>query len=107
MRVVHVDVSVLAEHLESFLEATRANAHASRREPGVLRFDVVADRADPGHVVLVEVYVDDAAAQAHKQTEHYATWRDAVAPWMARQRASVVFDPVDPDDAGGWISPTP
>jgi (4S)-4-hydroxy-5-phosphonooxypentane-2,3-dione isomerase len=104
MRVVHVDVQVLPDHLEAFLAATRVNAAASRQEPGVLRFDVVQDRADPAHVVLVEVYADEDAPAAHKETEHYAAWRDAVAPWMARPRSSITFDPVDPVVAEGWRS---
>jgi autoinducer 2-degrading protein len=107
MRVVHVDVAVVPEHLDAFLEATRRNAQASRLEPGVLRFDVVQDRDDPAHVVLVEVYADEDAAGAHKQTEHYATWRDAVAGWMARPRSSATFSPVDPDSDAAWRSPAP
>lgn len=102
MRVVHVDVAVVPEHLDDFLDATRRNAAASRQEPGVLRFDVVQDRDDPTHVVLVEVYADEDAPGAHKQTEHYATWREAVAGWMRRPRTSVTFSPVDPDSADGW-----
>jgi (4S)-4-hydroxy-5-phosphonooxypentane-2,3-dione isomerase len=104
MRVVHVDVQVVPEHLGDFIEATRLNAEASRREPGVLRFDVVSDRDDPTHVVLVEVYADEDAPVAHKQTAHYATWRDTVAAWMARPRSSVTYSPVDPDSADGWRS---
>lgn len=107
MRVVHVDVQVVADKLEAFLDATRRNAHESRREPGVLRFDVVADRDDPAHVVLVEVYADEDAPAAHKRTEHYAAWRDAVAPWMARPRTSVTFSPVDPPSVTGWRSSQP
>lgn len=102
MRVVHVDVQVVPERLEMFLEHTRRNAAASRQEPGVLRFDVVQDRADPTHVVLVEVYADEDAPAAHKATAHYAEWRDAVADAMARPRTSVTFDPVDPRAADGW-----
>ena len=52
---------------------------------------MITDRADPTHVVLVEIYRDEAAAAAHKETEHYHAWRDAVAPMMARPRAA---DPV-------------
>lgn len=104
MRVVHVDVAVLPDQVEAFLEATRRNAAASREEPGVLRFDVVADRADPTHVVLVEVYADEDAPAAHKQTAHYAAWRDAVEPMMARPRSSTTFSPVDPSDENGWRS---
>ena len=63
MLVVHVDVQVRPELVAAFLEATVANARASVREPGVLRFDVVQDEADPAHVVLVEIYTGaDAAA---------------------------------------------
>ena len=58
----------------------------------------------PAHVVLVEVYRDADAALAHKQTPHYATWRDTVAEMMARPRTSVTFTPVFPTDASGWDS---
>jgi len=99
---VHVDISVLPDALPEFLEATRANAVASLGEPGVLRFDVLVDRADPTHVVLVEVYRDEVAAADHKQTPHYASWRDRVAAMMARPRSSVKFAPVEPATAAEW-----
>ena len=71
----------------------------------MLRFDVLQDQADPTHVVLVEVYTDaETAPAAHKQTAHYATWRDAVAPMMAQPRSSWRFSAVVPDDEGGWRS---
>jgi quinol monooxygenase YgiN len=98
--VVHVDVAVVAGQQDAFLAATELNAAASRGEPGVMSFDVLCDREDPLHVVLVEVYRDDVAAAAHKQTAHYAAWRDAVAPMMARPRSSVRYVNVSPDDAG-------
>lgn len=97
--VVHVDIAVVPEHLDAFLAATKANAAASRREPGILRFDVLTDRSDAAHVVLVEVYVDEAAAAAHKETAHYATWRDTVAPMMARPRVGTRYVNTSPDDA--------
>lgn len=104
MLIVHVDVHVVADRIEDFLDDTRANAAASLTEPGVLRFDVVQDLADPTHVVLVEVYRDDAAAAAHKQTAHYATWRDAVADAMATPRTSVKFAAVTPAEPGRWAT---
>jgi len=104
MRVVHVDVQVVPERVADFIEAARLNAEASRREPGVARFDVIQDRADPTHVVLVEVYADEDAPAAHKQTEHYATWRDTVAGWMARPRTSVTYSAIDPGSPARWRS---
>ena len=97
--VVHVDIAVVPDQVDAFLEATEANAIASRSESGILRFDVLTDRADPAHVVLVEVYRDDVAAAAHKETSHYATWRDTVAPMMARPRVGTRYVNTSPDDA--------
>ncbi len=97
--VVHVDVHVKPEAVEAFRIASLANASASRKEPGVVRFDVVQDLEDAARFVLVEVYRDAAGAAAHKETAHYAAWRDAVAPLMAAPRSSRRFRSVSPDAA--------
>lgn len=104
MLVVHVNVRVRPGDVEPFLEATRANAAASLEEPGVLRFDVLQDDADPAHVLLVEVYAGPEAAAAHKDTAHYATWRDTVAGMMAEPRGSVRYSAVFPLGHHRWAS---
>jgi (4S)-4-hydroxy-5-phosphonooxypentane-2,3-dione isomerase len=96
--IVHVDVAVVPDQLDAFLAATEDNARASRDEPGVVRFDVLSDRADPAHVVLVEIYRDEAASAAHKDTAHYQRWRDTVAPMMARPRSSAKYVNTSPAD---------
>ena len=96
--IVHVDIAVVPEQLDAFVAATEENAAASRDEPGVVRFDVLTDRADASHVVLVEIYRDEAAAAAHKETAHYARWRDTVAPMMVRPRQAARFVNTSPDD---------
>jgi quinol monooxygenase YgiN len=98
--VVHVHVHVKPEAIEAFQAASLANAEGSRKEAGVLRFDVLQDRDDPARFVLVEIYRDAAAAAAHKNTAHYAAWRDAVADMMAEQRRSSKYVNVSPGDAG-------
>lgn len=100
MLIVHVHVHVKPESVEAFITATLANARASLKEPGVIRFDVVRQQEDPARFVLVEVYRDAAAAAAHKETPHYPAWRDAVAPMMAEPRHSVKFNNVFPEDVG-------
>ena len=107
MLVVHVHVRVRPGRAEDFLAATLINAQASLGEPGVLRFDVIQDQADPEHVVLTEVYRDDDASAAHKLTPHYAAWRDSVAEMMAEPRASARFSAVFPDRREGWSGGTP
>jgi quinol monooxygenase YgiN len=49
---------------------------------------------------LVEVYRTDADPARHKETAHYAKWRDTVAEMMAEPRFSVTYDNVFPDDEG-------
>jgi quinol monooxygenase YgiN len=100
MFIVHVHVQVKPECVETFRAATVANATASVREPGIARFDVCQQADDPTRFVLVEVYRDATAPARHKETAHYAVWRDAVAPMMAVPRTSVKFANVFPADAG-------
>jgi (4S)-4-hydroxy-5-phosphonooxypentane-2,3-dione isomerase len=107
MLVVHVHARVRSERVQDFLDATLVNARASLDEPGVVRFDVIQNQADPTHVVLVEVYRDDEASAAHKETPHYLTWRDTVAEMMAEPRASTKFSAVFPDETERWATRLP
>jgi (4S)-4-hydroxy-5-phosphonooxypentane-2,3-dione isomerase len=104
MLVVHVHVRVRPDDLDAFVNATLDNARASVQEPGVLRFDVMRDQSDPTHIVLVEVYRGAEARAAHRETAHYATWRDTVAPMMAEPRSATVFDPLIPTEPERWAS---
>ena len=102
MLVVHVHVRVKPEDIDAFIEKTLTNARASVEEPGVLRFDVIRDDEDPNHVVLVEVYRDADASAAHKETAHYATWRDSVVEMMAEPRSRTTFAALFPTEAHRW-----
>ncbi len=100
MIVVQVHVHVKPDCVEAFKQATVENARNSVQEPGVARFDVLQQDDDPTRFILVEVYRTPDAPAKHKQTAHYAAWRDAVADMMAEPRSSVKFANVFPDDAG-------
>jgi (4S)-4-hydroxy-5-phosphonooxypentane-2,3-dione isomerase len=97
--VVHVQVHVKPDAIEAFRAATLVNGASSRREPGVVRFDVIQELDDPTRFLLVEVYRGEAGAAAHKETAHYKTWRDAVAPLMAEPRVPRRYAIVAPDPA--------
>jgi quinol monooxygenase YgiN len=100
MLIVHVHVHVKPDCVKAFKQATRLNARWSLLELGVLGFDVLQQQDDPTRFVLVEIYRDADAAAAHKTTEHYPVWRDAVAPMMAEPRQSMRFSNIFPDDQG-------
>lgn len=86
MTVTLVHVYVKPEYIKSFIEATRINHEQSTKESGNFRFDILQDDTDNTKFVLYEAYESEAAAAAHKQTSHYATWRDTVGPWMLKPR---------------------
>ena len=98
MLIVLVHVRVLAESIAAFMAASKANAVASRAEPGIARFDVIQQLDDPARFILIEVYRSNEAAAAHKETAHYKTWRDTVAPMMAEPRQGVKYQNVDPGE---------
>ena len=89
MHVTMVMVRVMPEDVEDFIEATRRNHEASVLESGNLRFDVLQSPDDPARFVLYEAYASENDAQDHKQTDHYLTWRETVADWMAEPRQGV------------------
>ncbi len=101
MFIVHVLVHVKPDQVEAFKTATIENARNSVQEPGIARFDVIQQTDDPTRFVLVEVYRTPEASAKHKETAHYAVWRDAVAAMMAEPRTSIKYANVFPDE-GGW-----
>ena len=101
MLIVHVHVHAKPDAVEAFKAASLENARNSIQEPGIARFDLVQQQDDPARFVLVEAYRTPEAPAAHKETPHYAKWRDTVAPMMAEPRHSVKFSNVFPED-GGW-----
>jgi autoinducer 2-degrading protein len=100
MLVVHVHVHVKPESVEAFKEASVENARNSVQEPGIARFDVIQQLDDPTRFLLIEVYRNQEATLKHKETAHYAAWRDAVNPMMAEPRSSLKFSTVFPGDEG-------
>jgi quinol monooxygenase YgiN len=100
MLIVHVHVHVKPECVEAFRAASLENARNSVQEPGIARFDVIQQNDDPTRFLLLEVYRSVEATAAHKETAHYAVWRDTVAPMMAGPRQAVKYTNAFPDDAG-------
>ena len=86
MHVTLVHVQVKPEHIDDFIAASRLNHQASIQEPGNRRFDVLQSPDDPTRFVLYEAYASAGDAAAHKATDHYLAWRDAVAGMMAAPR---------------------
>lgn len=104
MLIVHVFVHVKSECVEAFKAASLDNARHSIQEPGIARFDVIQQTDDPTRFMLVEVYRSTEATVQHKETAHYARWRDTVAEMMAEPRSSVKYANLFPGDPS-WDYP--
>ncbi|MGC1335263.1 MAG: putative quinol monooxygenase [Candidatus Cybelea sp.] len=67
---------------------------ASRKEEGVIAFEVARSQERPNVFVLWEEYRDEAALDFHKATEHYNRLvLDGVRP-LARERSGVMAVPI-------------
>jgi len=98
MQIVLVHVHIKPEFVEAFKHATVENASNSVKEAGIARFDVIQQADDSTKFILVEVYNTTDAPAAHKETAHYARWRDTVAEMMAEPRQGIKYTNIFPTD---------
>jgi autoinducer 2-degrading protein len=67
-----VTFSVPAAGMARFLEISKENSQASRKEEaGCIGFDVLLPEGEPNTVMLIESYQDEAAYKAHRVTPHF------------------------------------
>jgi (4S)-4-hydroxy-5-phosphonooxypentane-2,3-dione isomerase len=98
MQVVQVHIHINEDYIEAFTAATIENAKNSVLEPGIARFDVLRQQDEPTRFLLIEVYRDNNAPGLHKETAHYAKWRDTVTDMMDEPRHSIKYENVFPRD---------
>ena len=101
MYIVLVHTHIKPEFLDAFRAASVENARNSLLEPGISRFDVIQEVEDLTRFILVEVYRTPEDNAKHKETAHYARWRDTVAEMMAEPRKGIKYSNVFPQD-GDW-----
>lgn len=92
MYTLVVTLHIKPEALDAFIAATLENARNSIQEPGILRFDVLQQQEDPTRFILYEIYRAPEDQLAHRETAHYARWRDTVADMMAEDRSATKYD---------------
>ncbi len=76
----------------------RTMVPATRQEPGCQRYDLfqVAGRSPAEPVFcLIEKYADQAAVQAHRETEHYKTYRASVVPLLEQPIDVTILEALD------------
>ena len=86
MKSIIVRINVKPERIEEFKKITLYNAENAVKEPGCVRFDVIADSENPNLFFLYEVYKSPEAIDEHKKTAHYNKWVETVADLMEKPR---------------------
>jgi (4S)-4-hydroxy-5-phosphonooxypentane-2,3-dione isomerase len=66
-----VDLVIIPPEMSKFVEAIKENASNSVKEPGCREFNVLVLANRPNHVFLFEVYDNEAALAAHRETAHF------------------------------------
>lgn len=78
-----VDLVIVPSEMPKYLEAIKENAANAVKEPGCREFNVTVLASNPNHVFLYEVYDNEAALEAHRQTEHFKKYAAATKNMVA------------------------
>jgi quinol monooxygenase YgiN len=63
--------------IESYNALLKEEIEASVRiEPGVLTLYAVAEKNDPTHITILEIYADTVAYKSHLQTPHFIKYKN-------------------------------
>ncbi|HTI58401.1 putative quinol monooxygenase [Mucilaginibacter sp.] len=72
-------IQVDPAQLESYKVALKEGIEtAVRVEPGVLTYYAVADKDNPAHITILEIYADSVAYKAHIETAHFKKYKNTV-----------------------------
>jgi autoinducer 2-degrading protein len=100
MVILLVEVHIKPEKQAEFLELIRYDAtHSEQDEPGCLRFDVLQDTEDEHKFYYYEVYRDEAARLAHRDTPHFKHYAEASREMMDREVVRHIVTNAHPTDA--------
>jgi quinol monooxygenase YgiN len=92
MIVLYATIPLEAQHREAAIEMVEDLVEQSRAEDGVIDYRATTDVEDPNTLRFVEQYEDEAALQAHLETDHYERFERALPEWLAGRPDVVQFE---------------
>lgn len=78
-----VDLVIVPSEMPKFLEAIKENGANAVKEPGCRQFNITVLHGNPNHVFLYEVYENEAALEAHRQSPHFKKYQAATQGMVA------------------------
>jgi 4-carboxymuconolactone decarboxylase len=86
-----------SNQLETYKAALKEEIEASLRlEPGVLTLYAVAEKNNPAHITILEIYADTEAYKGHLQTPHFIKYKTGTKD-MVKSLELVETDPIIPE----------
>ncbi len=87
--VLVVELEIEPKHFESFVDiVTKHGANSLKIEEGCLRFEVLKPKESKNKIILVEMYADDAALDAHWSSDHMNAYRKKVSTMIVSRIAN-------------------
>jgi len=99
MYFIVVKFKTKPEYTEQFMDLVGPFTAGTRQEPGNLWFDWSRSIEDPAEFILVEAFLDDDAAGAHVNSDHFKAGLDAMRPALVAT-PKIVSRKVDGDSWG-------
>jgi quinol monooxygenase YgiN len=90
MAKVSIDPAQLEQYKKILTEEVQT---AVNIEPGVLSISVVADQKEPAKITLLEVYADQQAYLAHRETAHFKKYKSETRD-MVKSLELMDVDPI-------------
>jgi autoinducer 2-degrading protein len=86
------DTNASPSEMAKYVEAIKENAANAVKEPSCREFNVLVMPDRPNHVFLYEVYDNEAALAAHRNTEHFKKYAATTANMVSTRPRSAPGD---------------
>ncbi len=95
MIVQVVTLEVQPDRLNEFLTEARLNVAESKKETGVVQFDLLQLENEPLKFMLYEVYKSKQALEAHRLSGHFMRWIEKGVPTLTGDRQRFIYQIVE------------
>lgn len=95
MIVVAVQYHIRPGHIDEALEFFQRLSEESRKESGVLMYQVHRHPSEPSHFFIYEQYADQAAFDAHRTTPHFQRYATRGLWKIVERRIPEIYAPLE------------
>ena len=91
MYSVFVALDVKADYVNDFIQASITEGQGVlSKEEACFRFDILRDSEKPNRFHIYKVFRDESAAEAHRQTQNFKRWEQAVDGMVEGKRGETI-----------------